>query len=312
MINNQIRLFRVLTLTLLLTLFSSVGYAALDACSLVTSSGVTPNVPPSTAATLKMGVASNFYSPAIDVSQQFILEPTHTSDTVLVCHNASGALEEEITQGNTYNYSLFFSANLYFAEEVSESVYGGGSPFLYTRGIPVLFSTNLSVADMYNSSTNKIIIGPGHVQSFAYANPLTAPYGEATVNILQEFLDQYDPIMNIATEYDNIGLTYDAILSGTKDAGIVSKAQICPHLSTANFVEFPSDYDVFQYGVLVKVGGTVPTIASDYKDFVLTKTIQDRLVTNWCYRDTSGAKSCTGKATVHPAEKTTTKSTTKK
>jgi molybdate transport system substrate-binding protein len=280
----------VLTAILAFGIFSAAEAAAQvsDVCTRVTASGTEGPLPPDTSADVKVAVASNFVDPAIDIAKEFVLIPAHASQSVLICENASGDLVNEIiNRGNPYGYSIFFAANQEFAEQVAEAF--SLTAFPYVAGIPVLYSVKLTVAEMYNSTTNKIDLD--NVESLAEANPDTAPYGAAAVQIETSFLNQLAQLEPITTIYSNITLAFQAVQGEQMDAGFVAKSQICKFIPGAAFVEFPTTYDIPQYGSLIKLGGTtILPLAEDFKDFVLSPTIQTRLVNMWCYRAASTVK----------------------
>jgi molybdenum ABC transporter molybdate-binding protein len=218
-------------------------------------------------------VASNFYEPAQALAASFEQTGPGLGKTIRICQNSTGLLVAEINAG-TSPYSLFLAANTAGPTSITISK---GTPFTYAHGIPVLWSHTLTATQMMSGS----MINKTNVTSLAIGNPTLAPYGAAAQAILTS-IGQWEPQPSSwITEYDNIDLTYQAALAGTQVAGFVSKAQVCDQLSQAGFQQFDASFDIVQNGVVLNQGNV--TTATAFQTYLLTPTVQTRLVNDFCY-----------------------------
>jgi molybdenum ABC transporter molybdate-binding protein len=268
---------RVISLTALLSLGV---YAAPDECADVSATG-TVGTPDS-----NISVASNLFRPAIALTREFLQDNNYTN-TIRVCHNASGTLVDEIVNhGNPSGYSLFLAADVEFAEDVNNSSVGGNGVFDYINGIPVLWSTTLTADQMYDSSVPEILFGDDNVSSLAVANTKNAPYGYTAIAIMEELGQFPTPAEQYIIYYDNVSLTYEAVLNGTDVAGFVSKAQICTSINPSDephYVEFLNNI-IPQAGTLINTtDGAADALASYFVTYLLGSKAQGILVDNWCY-----------------------------
>lgn len=263
----------------ILTYAVSPGWAAPTVCTVVPSGSTYDTT---------MAVASNFYGPAQDLAASFITnDPAGSGKKIRVCQNSTGALDAEIRGGAAY--SLFMAANTGSPQGLYDDGYNasGASPFNYALGIPVLWSTVLTTAQLTTpsgSSSFGFIVDTSNVTSLAIADPNVAPYGAAAVDILTE-MGQWPGATGWITQYDNISLTYDAINAGTKKAGFVSKAQICTNIGSAQYVQFTgSDYTIEQAGLLINAGTvSQKSLAASIKSYLMNPTYLSSFLSAHCY-----------------------------
>ncbi|MDR1085181.1 MAG: hypothetical protein LBP22_10085 [Deltaproteobacteria bacterium] len=265
--------------TVLIFFCGDMGYAS---CTIVSYSSQSSGLPPTTEASLKIAVATNFYEHGVDVVTQFLKDPVYSTATILVCHGSNSSfIQLLLSQGNIYNYSLFLSSDQDVADIVANAF--ALNAFHYASVINVLYSHKLSVPQMYNTSESKIILGTGNVETFAVTDPDVTSNSAATVRIENDFLDQKAELDSISIFYPSIKETYDSVYNEIKDAGFVEKNQICTILPSAAYVQFPANFDLPLYGTLVKIDTEIIPLANTLKDYLLSPAVQTRLV-NSCYR----------------------------
>jgi len=245
--------------------------AAWGQAATVCNTEATPNP------TITIAVASNFYGPAQALVADFTQAGAPGAGKVIrVCHNSSGLLVNEINAGTPY--SLFLAADADWPGEVDESKRGPNEPFTYAYGIPVLWSAKVATDGLMNGNA----INKANVTSLAIGNPNLAPYGAAAVEILTG-MGQWPDDSGWITQYDNIALTKTAIETKAKDAGFVSKAQVCTQLGDGYGVKdgFPIA-NIEQKGIqIANVDSTSTT--KDFTAYLLSDAVQNRLVTDFCY-----------------------------
>jgi len=180
--------------------------------------------------TINLAVASNFYgttsgfpttSPIGNIISSFVAaNPSYS--VVVVQNGSSGSLESQITSsGNSLNVDLFLSADtakpfdLYtnYAAKIE------GIPFTYAIGT-LAFWSNTSGVD----ATQGYLAG-GYT-SVAVADPTKAPYGEATLELLEnQFTASTFPATFVS--YTNIDAVYSAVSTGAVPVGFIAASAIC-------------------------------------------------------------------------------------
>jgi len=227
--------------------------------------------------TITIAVASNFYGPAQALVTSFTAAGAPGAGKVIrVCHNSSGLLKDEINAGASY--SLFLAADNKWPSAVNPDKQKG-TDFTYAYGIPVLWSAKVATDGLMDGNA----INKTNVTSLAIGNPNLAPYGAAAERILREELHQWEDPGAWITQYDNIALTKTAIESKVKDAGFVSKAQVCTQLGDGYGVkDVFQTFNIEQKGIqIANVDGTSTT--ADFTAYLLSDAVQNRLVTDFCY-----------------------------
>jgi ABC-type molybdate transport system substrate-binding protein len=268
-----------------------ITFGATNAFSAPTECGIVPQ----TSATYDytIGVASNMWRPMTDpdngiVAKYLISSPTPPVTAIRVCHNSTAVLEDEIVnQNNPYNYVLFLAANTAAPDDLEKNHASLviGNDFNYTIGIPVLYSAQPDSVIRVSSSGGWVNdANNSTITSLAVANPAAAPYGAAALAILQNPLQyQYtqDVIDKIGTYYDNIDLTYQAVLNGEKDAGFVAGSQICNNGSLAgNYYQYDPQFNIRQAGIVINETGY--TLVQPFVTWLLASGGQNSLA-YFCY-----------------------------
>jgi ABC-type molybdate transport system substrate-binding protein len=220
-------------------------------------------------------VASNFKDPAAELADDYVVG---TSYQVNLCHGSSGTISSSITGGNSYNISLFLSADQGFADAVYDNGDGLDLPFRYAKGIPVFLLSpnayNSNVAADYfltgqvsgaiaDGLSNYVVLkhssGTPTASTIAVANHTNAPYGFAAGYILSPmgFWNTgtllYNAGTNVTTacsslisgsqwqcEYNNVDLTLQAINNNSVTGGFVGWSQVCDSgtYPSARYVKF--------------------------------------------------------------------------
>lgn len=273
MLNRQIKRCLLSVSGLLLAVSSSLAWSQTPTvCTNV--GGTTPD--------LTIAVASNFYEPAQQIASDFIAFYTPPIDTIRVCHNSTGNLVTEIKTG-TSGYNLFLAADNDAPAALKATNPGlvVGNPFLYTQGIPLLWSNTIGVNISGGDVTNASVV------SIALADPAKAPYGVAGQEILTSTGQWTTPVQTkIGTYFDNISLTQMAVQTGAKSAGYVAKSQVCRNgvvSGVSNYEYSPTTYSpVLQDGIVLNIAST--TLTQSFVDYLLDTDAQDTLVNVFCYK----------------------------
>jgi molybdate transport system substrate-binding protein len=166
--------------------------------------------------TVSVAVAANFTAPAKALAA--ILEKT-TSHTASLSFGATGAFTTQIENGAPFDVLLAADANSP-AKLDKEGLAVPGSRFTYAIGRLALWSAKPGLVD----GQGRVLSG-GQFDHIAIANPKLAPYGEAALQTLDKLglTGQIKPKLVMG---ENIGQTYQFVVSGNAPLGFVALSQV--------------------------------------------------------------------------------------
>lgn len=127
------------------------------------------------ASELKISAAANLKMVLEEVKKEFLQD--YPNEQVVITYLASGAAYAQIKNG--LEVDIFFSADTQKPNELFKEGFGLYPPEVYAFGKLVLCT-----AEDINISTNQILASP-KIKHIAIANPKLAPYGEASVQFLE-------------------------------------------------------------------------------------------------------------------------------
>jgi molybdate transport system substrate-binding protein len=167
------------------------------------------------AATTNVAVAANFTEPAKEIAQLF---ETKTGHQAILSFGATGQFYTQITQAAPFQ--VFLSADDGTPKKlVADKLAVDGSLFTYAIGKIVLFSTNPTLVKgeqtLRDPKFNKIAI----------ANPTTAPYGAAAIEVMKA-LGAYEALAGKIVQGSNIAQTFQFVDSGNAELGFVALSQV--------------------------------------------------------------------------------------
>jgi molybdate transport system substrate-binding protein len=156
---------------------------------------------------LRVAVASNFKPTLEQINRQFEAE---TGAEVVVSSASTGVLYSQVLHGAPFD--LLFAAD----RRTPERLYADGvvedAPFCYALGTLVLAGGDGSLAQLAN---------PDH--SLAIANPATAPYGSAAMEVLAR--EEFRPgESRKLVRGNNVAQAYQFWHGGTVDLALVASA----------------------------------------------------------------------------------------
>ena len=169
---------------------------------------------PCEAATLRIAVASNFSRTLSVIAEDF---EASTGHKVLTSPASTGKLFAQIRHGAPYD--LFFAADAASPaalEKLGEAL----DRRTYVYGKLVLWSP--SPALIHNSSA---ALHSGQFEHLAIANPKTAPYGAAAVEVLHG-LGLQDLLSSRVVWGENVGQAHHFVVSGNAELGFIARSQL--------------------------------------------------------------------------------------
>ena len=163
----------------------------------------------------KIAVAANFTGPAKAIGALF---ESATGHTLVTSFGATGQFYAQITQGAPFE--VFLSADQATpAKALSEGHAVAGTAFTYAVGKLVLFS-----------KTRGLIVGEatlrdGKFAKIAIANPASAPYGAAAIDVMKA-LGVHAALQPKIVQGNSIAQTFQFIDTGNAELGFVALSQV--------------------------------------------------------------------------------------
>ncbi len=200
-----------------------------------------------------VAVATNFQNPARDISAAF---EKATSHRATISFGSSGKLYAQVIHGAPFE--VFLSADSVRPKLLEEAGLGvPGSRFTYAAGRLALWSKDngLVKKDGYT------VLTEAPFSHLAIANPKTAPYGQAAVQVMMR-LKVWDRLSSRIVQGENIGQALQFVASGNAELGFVALSQVLdPRLQgVGSFWKVPLTlHDALkQDGVLLVAGQSNP------------------------------------------------------
>lgn len=143
-----------------------------------------------------------------------------TEETGISCDlviSSSGKLTAQIKEGAPFD--IFVSANMKYPEEINASGLALGPPEVYAYGKLVLWAMDSEKKPSLED------LGGKEVRHVALANPETAPYGKAAVEVL-ESNGLYDVLRQKLVYGESISQVNQFIISRAADMGFTSLSTV--------------------------------------------------------------------------------------
>ena len=164
---------------------------------------------------VKVAVAANFTAPMKELSQRFEQQTGHRA---IVSYGSTGKLFAQIHNGAPYE--VFLAAD----QERPRLLFQAGlgdEPTTYAIGRLVLWSADPDLIDDEAS----VLYAADAFDRIAIANPKTAPYGAAAMQVL-EALGVGQRLMPKLVRGDNIAQTYQFVMTENAQLGFVAMSQV--------------------------------------------------------------------------------------
>ena len=163
-----------------------------------------------------IAVASNFAAPAKLIATAFERQTGHKA---LLSFGATGQLFAQIKNGAPFD--VFLSADSQTAIQLERSGWAApGTRFSYAMGRLVLWSADPSLVDDRGH-----VLSSDSFQRIALANPKLAPYGVATLEVLNK-LGLKDRLTPRFVEGLNITQAHQFVATGNVPLGFVAMSQV--------------------------------------------------------------------------------------
>ncbi|MEN9490261.1 MAG: molybdate-binding periplasmic protein ModA [Pseudomonadota bacterium] len=173
-------------------------------------------VPGALADEVKVAVAANFTAPMQKIAVEFEKDTGHKA---LVSTGATGAFYAQIKNGAPFE--VFLSADDETPAKLEAEGAGvKGSRFTYAIGRLVLWSAKPGFVDARGEVLKK-----GDFNKLALANPKTAPYGSAALEVMKK-LGVQEALQPKIVQGENISQTFQFVSTGNAEVGFVALSQV--------------------------------------------------------------------------------------
>ena len=181
---------------------------------------------------LKLAVASNFLKP---MKTLVAIYEKETAQRVLISSGSTGKLYAQIIHGAPYD--LFFAANTREPMRLEKSGHAiVGSRTTYAVGKIVLWSKNHNISQQTEIAK---IFSDKSLKTLAIANPKTAPYGAAAMQVINNL---NIPLQDLrVVQGENINQTFQFLLSSNVDFGFIAASQQSAFQKEGYFLPIPDD-----------------------------------------------------------------------
>ncbi len=212
---------------------------------------------PALAGDVSVAVAANFTKPAEKLGAAFA---AGTGDSVTLSFGATGQLYTQISQGAPFEVFLAADAKRP-AQAVAEGLGVEGTAFTYAVGKLVLYSPTLDVTG------GEDVLSDRAYHHLAIADPKTAPYGAAAVEVLAK-LGLSDAVAARLVTGESVAQTLQFVDSGNAELGLVALSQVAEKPGSQVWL-VPQEFyaPILQDAVLTKVGEANPA-ARAFLDFL--------------------------------------------
>ncbi|MGB0682982.1 MAG: molybdate ABC transporter substrate-binding protein [Magnetovibrionaceae bacterium] len=194
---------------------------------------------------VQVAVAANFTAPAKKIAEAFQEASGHR---IIFSFESTGKLYGRIARGEPF--AAFLAAN---EETPRRAIQDGfaveGTDFTYAFGRIVLYSAVEGYVDQ-----GEEVLKAGDFNRLVMANPTVAPYGVASMEVLER-LNVADKLQPKILRGDTVSKTLQFISSGAADLGFVALSQVVGRKSGSVW-EVPTEFysPIRQGAVLLKAG----------------------------------------------------------
>lgn len=165
---------------------------------------------------VQIAVAANFSVPIKKIAADFEKDTGHKT---VIATGATGKFYAQIANGAPFE--VFLSADDETPAKLEKEGLGvAGSRFTYAIGRLALWSSKPGLVDDKGEILKKDSFG-----KLALANPKTAPYGAAAVEVMQK-LGVFQTLQPRFVQGENIAQTQQFIASGNAELGFVALSQV--------------------------------------------------------------------------------------
>lgn len=219
---------------------------------------------------LTIATAANMQFAMKAISDEFTKQ-TGTKTNLVI--SSSGKLTAQIIEGAPYD--ILVSANMKYPNEIYKSGLATSTPQVYAYGKLVLWSVQENIKPTINLLTSD------KIQHIAIANPKTAPYGQAAIDILNHH-NIFESCQEKLVYGESIAQTNQFITSRAAEVGFTAKSVVLSQemKGKGEWIELNSDaYSRIEQGVVrIKREHDAQEAAKAFYNFMFSEDAQKVLI----------------------------------
>ncbi len=238
-------------------------------CAFVLSSSL------SYAAEVHVAVAANFLQPLEKLQSKFEQDTGHT---LLISSGSTGQLYAQIKNGAPFD--VFLGADTKRPKlTIEDGVAVADTLFTYAKGVLVLWSAKEGFVDDKGE-----VLKTGDFSHVSIANPKTAPYGAAAMEVLSN-LGLADSLSDKIVEGQSITQTYQFVATGNAELGFVALSQLKskPELQGSYWMIDSSLYQPIEQGAVLLKNGAENAAAQQFLAFLQSDAVKASIVNDFGY-----------------------------
>ena len=202
--------------------------------------------------------AANLYPTVDSLLRQSRLEE---NSNYKIIYGSSGSLTNKILSGAPYD--LFLSADEKYPEKIFDSGLACLPPRRYATGQLVVWTARDSIP-MQDLGIRLV-----NMEKIAIANPETAPYGRAAVEVLQA-LGIFDSLSQKLVFAQSIGQVNQFVTSGAVDVGFTSLSSVSEGVGSWHLIDSALYLPIYQKAILIKDDGECNEAAILFYNFLFS------------------------------------------
>jgi molybdate transport system substrate-binding protein len=171
---------------------------------------------PAAAAEVRAAVAANFAGPMQRIAAEFEKDTTHKA---ILAFGATGSFQAQIGNGAPFDVLLSADATAPARLEARRLAVPG-TRFTYATGRLALWSAHAGLVDPQGQ-----VLGAARFSHLAIANPKTAPYGAAAMEVIGK-LNLASSLLPRLVQGANIAQAQQFVASGNAELGLVALSQV--------------------------------------------------------------------------------------
>jgi molybdate transport system substrate-binding protein len=215
---------------------------------------------PARAGEVTVAVAANFTEPARAIAAAFEKKTGHK---VTMSFGPSGAFYAQIRQGAPFEVLL--SADAERPTRLEAEGFGvKGSRLVYAYGALVLWSAKPGLID-----TKGQVLKTGTFEHIAIADPASAPYGTAAIEVMTR-LGVHDTLAPRIVKGGSIAQAYTFVDTGAAELGFVALSQVRSRPGGSRWLVPKSLYTAIDQQAILLLPGANDPAARAYLDFLRT------------------------------------------
>jgi molybdate transport system substrate-binding protein len=213
-----------------------------------------------TAGETQVAVAANFSEPAKEIAAAFAKATGHEAK---LSFGASGQFYTQIANGAPFQ--VFLSADEERpAKAEADGLAVKGTRFTYAVGRLALYSKTPGLVDARGA-----ILKSGRFEKLSIADPVTAPYGAAAVEVMKK-RGVYDRLKPKIVQGNSIAQAFQFVQTGAAEVGFVALSQIVQTKDGSRWIVPAGEHaPIVQQAVLLKTGENEPA-AKAFLDYLKT------------------------------------------